>query len=757
MKKIIFIFLFFLLEQTLFAEYKFPLDIAKVESFLGGNILVDTTQPRTFLLKPNWTNQLDVITTWQGIKKQNSIGKNLNNYQIKSSMIFAHNLLLLTSYKDSLYFITLDTNLNQISIFNLDGFEDLQSEDNFKIQSNSVNKIIALVNSKLYVCDIHQNVWSVQFMRENISDFVFFQDHLENTKIKTFAKLNYIFLEANSSYGILKLVDNNENLIQQYKVNSGDKNSLAIFNHLIFIKSSFYNANTTLVQVIDLNKGKQIITKYFDCSPELISFNRGEDGEVYLSYISRDEDDTYFNICKVSENFENEKCLKSLLPDNVFEPISLNYNNGNYYVVLRNGIIAYNQKGNLQLNKFVPVGKNFAGKPNVNFFKDYIVLSSNSYSEVFLQTKNYFWLFYTVLDLFLSYIVPLILLFFVIFYFRLYYEQKKTLQDLINLPSSGIFIILNERNELININQKGREFLDIDIAVPLQRAFIDYLISAKYDDLLRLFLISEEEKRNLSKRISIIKNNIHTEYLFNISPIWSVVGRFKGFVVSGYDITEQLERKKLSNWAQLAHDMQTNLLTIRLNAEQMKCEKGENLSRISKILFQVTTLQKRVRDIVTVGRSANLELVTASSLKLLEQVSLEFDKNVFQNVDIQILGNDFDLICDEPKLIRAIRNAVENGIKALPNQIGKIELSCWTDSRYNYFQIKDNGKGMNEAVKKKMLTPYFSTSKDGSGFGIGTIIIQQVIELHQGKLLVNSLENQGTELIFQLPKLKLFK
>jgi signal transduction histidine kinase len=64
---------------------------------------------------------------------------------------------------------------------------------------------------------------------------------------------------------------------------------------------------------------------------------------------------------------------------------------------------------------------------------------------------------------------------------------------------------------------------------------------------------------------------------------------------------------------------------------------------------------------------------------------------------------------------------------------------------------------MDEAVKKKMLTPYFSTSKDGSGFGIGTIIIQQVIELHQGKLLVNSLENQGTELIFQLPKLKLFK
>jgi signal transduction histidine kinase len=58
---------------------------------------------------------------------------------------------------------------------------------------------------------------------------------------------------------------------------------------------------------------------------------------------------------------------------------------------------------------------------------------------------------------------------------------------------------------------------------------------------------------------------------------------------------------------------------------------------------------------------------------------------------------------------------------------------------------------MDEDVRKKMLTPYFTTSKDGTGFGIGTLIIQEVVELHSGSLEIITEKNEGTELIIKIP------
>jgi signal transduction histidine kinase len=408
----------------------------------------------------------------------------------------------------------------------------------------------------------------------------------------------------------------------------------------------------------------------------------------------------------------------------------------------------------IQLNENSGIGQNFSTKPSILLFDNYLILSSKYFSEIIQLKENYFWLLFRILSYTFKYAIPILLLVLLLIFFRLYINQKKVFQDLINLSSLGIIIFIDERGNVKNLNFKAKEFLELDTMMPLERPLRAYITNPSMKEIISFVERGMHDKQNQSKKITIIRGNNQNDYLFNISPLWSIIGRFQGIMLNGFDITEQLERQRLTHWAQLAHDMQTNLLTIRLNAEQMTCRSNpDNQNRIEKILFQVTLLQKRVRDLVTVGRSTNLEIVETSSLKLIEEVASEFDKTIFPNVIIKIKGTDFQINCDKPKLIRALRNAVENAIKALPERTGIIELETWNEAKFNYFKVKDNGKGMDEEVKKKMLTPYFSTAKDGTGFGIGTMIIQQVVELHKGKLLVSSKENVGTELIFQLPKL----
>jgi len=50
-----------------------------------------------------------------------------------------------------------------------------------------------------------------------------------------------------------------------------------------------------------------------------------------------------------------------------------------------------------------------------------------------------------------------------------------------------------------------------------------------------------------------------------------------------------------------------------------------------------------------------------------------------------------------------------------------------------------------------MMKPFFTTSKDGSGTGIGTMIMQHVMHQHGGSLRVTSEVGKGTQVIFRIP------
>ncbi len=65
--------------------------------------------------------------------------------------------------------------------------------------------------------------------------------------------------------------------------------------------------------------------------------------------------------------------------------------------------------------------------------------------------------------------------------------------------------------------------------------------------------------------------------------------------------------------------------------------------------------------------------------------------------------------------------------------------------------VSDNGVGIPREIVGKILQPFFTTKPTGQGTGLGLSLAYDIVKAHEGELKVNSVENNYTEFIIELP------
>ena len=117
------------------------------------------------------------------------------------------------------------------------------------------------------------------------------------------------------------------------------------------------------------------------------------------------------------------------------------------------------------------------------------------------------------------------------------------------------------------------------------------------------------------------------------------------------------------------------------------------------------------------------------------------------------------VLCD-PKLIHmATTDIVVNAIDACTwkdypagetSRGGAGEPPWQTDGDSFVIEVRDNGCGMNEEIKRNIFTPFFSTKKT-LGTGLGLALTARIISVHDGKISVESEPDRGTTFRIHLP------
>lgn len=336
--------------------------------------------------------------------------------------------------------------------------------------------------------------------------------------------------------------------------------------------------------------------------------------------------------------------------------------------------------------------------------------------------------------------------------------QRRLLTTLFGVPDADVMLILDAEGKLLSLNNSARTVLGIPLEAPMRRLFQFYCVDDATRALSAFARDALRQRRSMQITITFRKPSRDAfdgfeshDYLFSGVPIQTRFGSVRGMMFIGKDITEELGKKKLGNWSQLGHDLQTNLAAIRLNAEKI-AESGSAEGK--SIVYQARLVQQRIKDIITVGKSEQLEMKLANAAEICLNVSREFDTTLYPNVKFQIEAQHILFICAQPQLERALRNAVENGIKrGLEDNRGIIFISASFDaeSAEIRFSVRDNGRGMNEAVLRQMMTKGFTTFENKGGSGLGTMIMHYIVKAHQGEMHVESAEGKGTTVLFRLP------
>jgi signal transduction histidine kinase len=84
----------------------------------------------------------------------------------------------------------------------------------------------------------------------------------------------------------------------------------------------------------------------------------------------------------------------------------------------------------------------------------------------------------------------------------------------------------------------------------------------------------------------------------------------------------------------------------------------------------------------------------------------------------------------------------------------KPEISVTTSKTSNQviIKVKDNGNGIPDNIKDKIMQPFFTTKPTGEGTGLGlSLSYDMVVKGHGGTINIDSKEGEYTEFIIQLP------
>jgi two-component system NtrC family sensor kinase len=82
----------------------------------------------------------------------------------------------------------------------------------------------------------------------------------------------------------------------------------------------------------------------------------------------------------------------------------------------------------------------------------------------------------------------------------------------------------------------------------------------------------------------------------------------------------------------------------------------------------------------------------------------------------------------------------------------EVSVSTSAENEQVIVKVRDKGNGIPDAIKDKIMQPFFTTKPTGEGTGLGlSLTYDMVVKGHGGSIQVNSVEGEGSEFIIQLP------
>jgi len=226
------------------------------------------------------------------------------------------------------------------------------------------------------------------------------------------------------------------------------------------------------------------------------------------------------------------------------------------------------------------------------------------------------------------------------------------------------------------------------------------------------------------------------------------------------------DEKRMEFISATTHELKTSLTAIIASAELLSDELQLNKKSVSGRLIQsiirnahsIDERLSRFSEMATLlTGDLRLQLEPVEIVQVVHNVTTRFYPRIrsrSQSLTVE-LPDSLPLVkADRQYLEKILLTLVANASKFTPEG-GQIKVGARQDGESLVVQVSDTGVGIPAEEQERIFLPYYQVNRDGegkqTGSGLGLAITKSLVELHAGKIWLNSTVGQGSTFALSLP------
>lgn len=337
-------------------------------------------------------------------------------------------------------------------------------------------------------------------------------------------------------------------------------------------------------------------------------------------------------------------------------------------------------------------------------------------------------------------------------------EQMLFLQVIIQHINTGI-ISFNTEGKIGVINNAAKHLLQIP-------QFRDITDLGRLSPTLLAQVIEMKPGQRISQRVNPSMHLI-------IQSTSLKMGGQSWTLLSLQNINAELQSNELEAWQNLTkvlrHEIMNSITPISSLVESLRTildedsyvqpegflvkregfmDMQEGLDTIANRSKGLVTFVNAYRDYTNIPKPHKELLKVKALFEHVLSLMKEELKNNEVKVEIFILPDDLEILCDQAQISMILINLLKNASESIQNQADRlVKMSAIDQGDLGLIiEVEDAGPGIVPEAMERIFVPFYTTKKTGSGIGLA--ISRQIMNLHRGSLEVSSVPNEKT--VFRL-------
>ena len=306
-----------------------------------------------------------------------------------------------------------------------------------------------------------------------------------------------------------------------------------------------------------------------------------------------------------------------------------------------------------------------------------------------------------------------------------------------------------------------------------------FMIEAARKRSIPVTHIEDEAMRELFERVHRRQSGIYNEELsamtskgrrtLKVTAVPVMKGeQFDGTVLVINDVTRlrNLERTRRDFVSSVSHELRTPLASIKGYTETLlegAMSDPEHATTFLNIILQESEqLTALVNDVLDLSRIESGKIVyTFEPVEVkpqLEKTVALFEPAALRKgvtIELNLPDGLPPVLADRGYFDIVMRNLVDNAIKYVDAERGRVRVSAYATSEGVSIEVADNGIGIPQADLDRIFERFYRVDKARSrelgGTGLGLSIVKHIVLAHKGKVEVRSRANRGATFTVTLP------